>query len=201
MCGRYAFDDIKDILEARSIIEDIASRLGEQSAESVKTGEVCPGDAAAVLAQTASGCEAGVMAWGFPKAQTKQLIINARSETVFDVNMFRRSLANKKCLIPCTGFFEWKTEGKSKIKHIIRPKAERFFYLAGLYDAFYAAGEKSNRFVILTAAANAQMRDIHHRMPFIVPKEYAQSWLGGHMTPESIKRLYVMTDSLEIEPA
>lgn len=199
MCGRYAFDDIKDIFEARSIIEDIASRLGDQAAQSVRTGEVAPGDAAAVLAQTKTGAQSVVMSWGYPKAQTKQLIINARSETIFDVQMFRRSIQGRKCLIPCTGFFEWKSEEKRKIKHIIRPQGERFFYLAGLYDVFYSAGDSKNRFVILTAAANTQMKEIHHRMPLIVPKSCANRWLLGETTPEDIKSLYAMTGSLKID--
>jgi putative SOS response-associated peptidase YedK len=201
MCGRYAFDDIKDIFEARSIIEDIASRLGEDTAQSVKTGEVFPGDSAAVLAQRKGGCEAGIMSWGFPKAQSKQLIINARSETVFNINIFRQSVPERKCLIPCTGFYEWKSDGKRKIKHIIRPQGESFFYLAGLYGYFFTAGEKRNRFVILTAAANAQMQEIHHRMPLIVPKEYAERWLLSDMTPESVKRIYELTSALDIETA
>jgi putative SOS response-associated peptidase YedK len=201
MCGRYAFDDIKDIFEARSIIEDIASRLGEDAAQNVKTGEVFPGDNAAVLAQIKDRYESGIMSWGFPKAQSKQLIINARSETVFNINMFRQSVPDRKCLIPCTGFYEWKSDGKRKIKHIIRPQGESFFYLAGLYSSFFMAGEKNYRFVILTAAANAQMQEIHHRMPLIVPKEYAERWLLSNVTPESVKRLYELTSALDIETA
>lgn len=200
MCGRYSFDDKRDIFEVRSILEDIASRFGEDAAGSVKTGEVCPGDTAAVIAETKAAPQACVMPWGFPKVQSKQLIINARSETVFDTRLFRRSMAGRKCLVPCTGFYEWKSAEKTKIKYLISPQGEDFFYLAGLYDTFYTAGEEQNRFVILTAAANAFMKDIHHRMPLIVPKEHSDRWLRSDTTPEGIKRLYDMTGSLAIRP-
>jgi putative SOS response-associated peptidase YedK len=140
MCGRYSFDDIHDIFEARSIIEDIASRLGNDAAESVKTGDVCPNDAAAVLAQKGADHETGIMSWGFPKSQTKQLIINARSETIFDLNLFRRSIYDKKCLIPCTGFYEWKSIEKNKIKYIIRPEGQKFFILPAFMMIFIRQG-------------------------------------------------------------
>ncbi|MDD5017139.1 MAG: hypothetical protein PHO15_03445 [Eubacteriales bacterium] len=32
MCGRYAFDDIAEIYEARKILEDIADNLGSDAA-------------------------------------------------------------------------------------------------------------------------------------------------------------------------
>lgn len=40
MCGRYAFDDIKEIYEARKILEEISSRLGGDASDTVKSGEV-----------------------------------------------------------------------------------------------------------------------------------------------------------------
>jgi putative SOS response-associated peptidase YedK len=84
---------------------------------------------------------------------------------------------------------------------IIKPEAQNFFYLAGLYDSFYTAGEKKNRFVILTAPANKQMQDIHTRMPLIVPKEYAGRFLQCKLTPEVIKRVYALTSGLDIKQA
>ena len=116
MCGRYAFDDIKDIYEARKILEEISSRLGGDASDTVKSGEVFPGDCAAVLLQSEKGYIADAANWGYPMNEKKSLIINARSESVLSVNMFSRSLKQKKCLIPCTGFFEWKPEGNKKIK-------------------------------------------------------------------------------------
>ncbi len=177
MCGRYAFDDIKEIYEARKILADLSQRLGEKAAAGVKTGEIFPTDKAAVIAQNAQGYGADIMAWGYPLARTKKIIINARSETLAQKPFFAKSLAAKKCLIPCTGFFEWKSVGKGKQKYLIRPQSEDFFYLAGLYNAFNNSEESvQNRFVIITAPANKFMKDIHGRMPLIVKTGDVEKW-------------------------
>ncbi len=201
MCGRYSFDDTKDIYEARKIIEDIASRLGSDAAKSVKTGEVFPSEAAAVVAQSAlkNGYQADVMHWGYPVRDSKQLIINARSETIFEKGMFKRSIAHKKCLIPCTGFFEWKSTGNIKEKYLIRPEGQEFFYLAGLYDCFDMQSLPQNRYVILTAPANEAMISIHSRMPLIVQKQFAQSWFKSALNPDIIKHIYDTTCSLAVK--
>jgi putative SOS response-associated peptidase YedK len=112
MCGRYAFTDIEDVYEARRILEEVAQRLGDEVVASVKTGEVCPTDNAVVVAQRPGGSRAEVMRWGYPIGGG--LVINARSETLDEKPAFRRSLGVARCLVPCTGFFEWKAEGKDR---------------------------------------------------------------------------------------
>jgi putative SOS response-associated peptidase YedK len=201
MCGRYSFDDIREIYEVRSIIEDVASRLGEDTAAGIKRGEVFPSETAAVVTQVSPGLCCNVMSWGYPISQKSRLIINAKSENIFDLEIFRKSLREKKCVIPCTGFFEWNHTGGNKTKYIIRPQGEDFFYLAGLYDSYYIKGEKKNRFVILTAPANLQMKEIHGRMPLIVLKNAAGDWLHNKTDQMGIKKIYNMSGNLDIAEA
>ncbi len=198
MCGRYSFDDLHEIYEVRSIIEEVASRLGEDAAAEVKRGEVFPSETAAVVTQAGPSLRCGVMSWGYPLSGKSQLIINAKSENIFRLEMFRKSLANKRCIVPCTGFYEWKHEGKDKTKYIIRPKGEDFFYLAGLYDSYYIKGEKKDRFVIITAPANTWMKEIHSRMPLIVLKKAAGDWLCNTADPANIKQIYSMSENLDL---
>lgn len=201
MCGRYAFDDIKDIYEARKILEEIASRLGQETADSVKTGEIFPSERAAVLAQSENGFIADVMEWGYPIKDSKRLVINARSESAGFTGMFRNCIENKKCLVPCTGYFEWKESGNGKIKYSIKPEGEDFFYLAGLYDSFRLCGAERKRFVILTRGADTQIIDIHSRMPVIVRKSDINSWLSEGLHPEKIKNIINRTDKFSVEKA
>jgi putative SOS response-associated peptidase YedK len=176
MCGRYAFDHIKDIYEARKILDEISSRLGRETAGSVKTGEIFPSERAAVLVQNENGYAADVMEWGYPLKDTR-LVINARSESAERTPMFSKSLANRKCLIPCTGYFEWKPNGKVKEKYKIKTEGERLFYLAGLYDTFNIGNTEKKRFVILTREADPRIREIHARMPVIVKQDDIRKWL------------------------
>ena len=195
MCGRYAFSDLDDVYEARRILEEVVKRFGEEQAAAVKTGEVFPSERAAVVAQSPDGAGVDVMKWGYPIGG--RLIINARSETLAEKPLFSRSLNGGRCIVPCTGFFEWKAEGKRKKKFLIRPEGARFFYLAGLHSTFVDGGRARGHFVIVTAPANDAMQAIHPRMPLIVPSDSAGLWLGGGRAGDAVHKIYGLTDSLE----
>lgn len=192
MCGRYAFDDIEEIYEVRAFLEDVASNVGSEKASAIKTGEVFPSETAAVLAE---GFGPAAFVWGYPLHGTKRIIINARSETIFEKPMFRKSVVDKKCLIPCTGFFEWKKQDTGKQKYKIKPKGENFFYLAGLYNTYYNNGSPEQRFVIITAPANESMIEIHDRMPLIVTKQNADNWINSDVL--DIDEVYNKVKELE----
>ena len=195
MCGRYSFDDTLEIFEVRALLDEIAGEFGEPAAASVKRGEVFPTNNAAILAQSESGSSARVMSWGFPLYGSKKTIINARSETLFEKPMFKKSVFDRRCLIPCTGFYEWQTIDNRKQKYKIDIKNENFFYMAGLYNSFKIEGQESLRFVIITAPANDFMKPIHHRMPLIVPKNSAADWLIKE--PIDIDSIYNLVGALD----
>ena len=195
MCGRYSFDDTREIYEVRALLAQLAESVGEQAAASVKLGEVFPTDTAAILAQTQTGHSTAAMDWGFPLHGSKKNIINARSETILEKPMFRNSALTKRCLVPCTGFYEWQKIENRKRKYKIDIKDENFFYLAGLYSMFKIDGEQTLRYVIITAAANDFMKEVHHRMPLIVPKRNIADWLNT--TPIDIDSIYNLAGELE----
>ena len=199
MCGRYAFDDFEEIYEARKILEDISEKLGEDAASGVKTGEIFPSENAAVVAQTKTGRRAYPMPWGYPFG--KRLIINARSETMLEKPMFQKSVLHQKCLVPCTGFYEWSVRGGKKQKFLIRPEGERFFYLAGLYRPFYENKKQKYPFVVITAPASDYMKDIHQRMPLMVPVGCKDAWLSGDADHKKIDAISSLTSRLDITVA
>ena len=177
MCGRYAFFDEEEAYEARKILEDIARGFGQERAQSVKKGEVFPSDTAAVRMQSPQGPIADAARWGLPMPNKKGLVINAKSETVFDRPLFKNNILWHKCLIPASAFYEWeKREGKN-VKRTVRVRGKRLFYLCGLYARVSAEGAPENRFVILTQPANEAMRALHGRMPVIAPEAREKDWL------------------------
>lgn len=142
-----------------------------------------------------------LMVWGFPRpdfsspipierfeqsdlpqktigSRSKGVVINARGETVQEKAMFRRSFEQRRCVIPAGGFFEWSGKGAgkgkgAKEKYLFRETPGEPLYMAGIYNRFGA----ERRFVILTTAANKSMRDIHDRMPIILPGGQLEKWL------------------------
>lgn len=166
MCGRYSLAPDQSQEIAR-IVAEVQARCG---ASSIHTGEIFPTNTAPVLLPEKQKMTPRPMTWGFPGFNGKGVIINARGETAPDKPMFRRSLLERRCIVPTTGFFEW---DRQKTKYHFRLPGQDRLYLAGLWNTFQ--GEE--RFVILTTAPNDTMICVHNRMPVLLTDEEAMSWL------------------------
>lgn len=119
---------------------------------------------------------------------------NARSETVFEKPSYRNAIKSRRCLIPATGFFEWRHEGKEKIKHLVTTKDQSIFSFAGIYENWINndTGEVINTFSMLTIEANELMKYVHNnreRMPLILNKEDEQYWLSSLKNKNEISQV------------
>lgn len=177
MCGRYSLapDESAEIMK---IVREVQNRFG---AASIRTGEIFPTNPAPVLmAEEGSGPAPRPLVWGFPGFKGKGVIINARGETALDKPMFRKSVLERRCVVPTTGFYEW---DKSKQKFLFRLPESGTLYLAGLWNSF--AGEE--RFTILTTAPNDTIINVHDRMPVLLRPEDLEPWLRD--TAMAVERL------------
>src|SRR5262245_54690758 len=80
-----------------------------------------------------------LMRWGLLPSWTKDpktapLLNNARAETVAEKPSFRSAFKSRRCLIPASGFFEWKREGKLKQPYYFRRPDDRPIAFAGLWE-------------------------------------------------------------------
>ncbi|WP_418536407.1 SOS response-associated peptidase [Odoribacter laneus] len=89
---------------------------------------------------------------------------NARAESIFDKPSFRSSVTSKRCLIPSTGWFDWRHEKGKKIPYFIYVKDEEIFSMAGIYSEWQHPQTRQTlyTFSIITTAANELMRCIHN---------------------------------------
>lgn len=166
MCGRYSLAPD----ESKEIAQIIAQMQGRYGAMSIHTGEIYPTNAAPVLLPENEQMTPKPMIWGFPSFKGKGVIINARGETALDKPMFRKSVVERRCIIPTTGFFEW---DKQKHKHCFRLSGQETLYLAGLWNSF----QEEERFVVLTTAPNDTIINVHDRMPVILTEPELMPWL------------------------
>ena len=127
-----------------------------------------------------------LMVWGFPSF--KGVIINARGETALDKPMFRRSVIERRCIVPTTDFYEWDSE---KRKYHFRLPGQDRLYLAGLWNVFQ--GEE--RFVVLTTAPNDTIIHVHDRMPVLLTDDEVMPWL--HDTGMASTKLTALQPALE----
>ncbi|MGI6679146.1 MAG: SOS response-associated peptidase [Dehalobacterium sp.] len=185
MCGRYAIFDEENQVEMRKILQEIEENFaGTPEQEGMKTGEIFPTNIAPVLLpKEGGGTQAVPLKWGYPRWNGPGVIINARQETAGTKNMFRASLAARRCVIPASGFFEWKDVGKKKKdKYFLYLPHQEILYMAGLYNRFKddKTGRMYQAFVILTTEANASMVEIHNRMPVLLEDRDLPLWLSSH---------------------
>lgn len=169
MCGRYYFSKESGSEMIQAVLENLQSRQME-----VKTGEVNPGDVAAVIASNRKlEPQTFGMKWGYQLPDGK-LIFNARSETAAQKAMFADGMRQRRCLIPADCYYEWQKTGQGKQKYQLAPTDSNGFFLAGIYRI----EQGSAVFSILTKDPVDSISFIHNRMPVILPGEIMDDWLN-----------------------
>lgn len=177
MCGRYTIFTEEDIVEMNAIIAKISEKF---FGKPVATGEIFPTNFAPVLQLDGGMLTPGAGVWGFPKWDGKGVIINARAETALDKPTFKRPLLERRCVIPSTGFYEWRhVEGRAKKdKYLLRLPDTKILYMAGMMNSFKdAEGKPYEAFCILTTGANPSVAPVHDRMPVILQPDERERWL------------------------
>jgi len=192
MCGRFAqYRYALDYLDA----------LGAQPAD-VRTGlepralgryNVAPGTRVQLLHQQADGLHLDPVRWGYQPAWARQAkrppVINARVETAATSRMFRGLWQRGRALVIADGWYEWKKDSadpKLKQPYFIRLKSGEplFFAAIGHFRPADQAPQDDDGFVIITAASDAGMVDIHDRRPLVLPPAVAREWLDPELPME-----------------
>jgi putative SOS response-associated peptidase YedK len=178
MCSRYFLDADGNII-AFTFQVPVHDRIR-------KRFNIAPTQEAPVVrAAKDGGREAAMLRWGLVPFWAKDLkigsqMINARAETVAEKPAFRHALQQRRCLIPATGFFEWKGEPGKKQAFAITVPDRPLFAFAGLWERWKpkdAPGDTVETFTIVTTDANDRIARIHDRMPVILPMDAIDTWL------------------------
>lgn len=121
--------------------------------------------------------------WGLIPSWVKDpasftLLLNARSETAAEKPAFRGSMRHRRCLVPASGFYEWRRVGSTKQPFFIRPRDGGAVAFAGIWDHWLGAdGSEIDTAAILTTSANGLVSQIHDRMPVVIPEADWDAWL------------------------
>jgi len=192
VCGRYLVITEDEIIEMKSILEELNQRFSDMDSFSMKStgpseAEVVPSLLTPVLVEQEGRCMLKQMKWGFSRWDGGGSIINARAESVQEKSTFREALLHNRCIIPSRGFFEWKKPSSAPLldlissapqspapgKYWIRRADSPLFFMAGIYQKSPSMEE----FVILTMPAVIQLAPIHDRMPVFLEKPQLLPWL------------------------
>jgi len=124
--------------------------------------------------------------------------LNCISEEMYEKPSFRDAAKNhQRCLIPVTGFFEWRwldEQGTVKIPYHITFRDHQLRSMAGLYSRWKdkETGEYYYSYTVLTTEANSILEYVHNskkRMPVFIDKEDEQAWLNKELSPKDVKEL------------
>lgn len=175
----------------------LTARMVAKMGRPLKTeGEVRPTDIAPVIAPDQTGKPAIYpMVWGFsnPRDGGKPLV-NCRVETAGSKSFWKESWQRRRCIIPCSYYFEWehyttiKGERKAGQKYMIQPAGAVVTYLAGLYNIEEWDGMKYPVFTVLTREPGEEIRFIHNRMPVILGRENVKEWMDHEHDPKEVVR-------------
>ena len=177
MCGRFAMTLPSKKAMARFNIKeeiDLAPRHNIAPSQHV----------AVVRAAEPKQNELVMMRWGLIPSWAKEensgyKMINAKAETVAEKPAFKAAFKKHRCLIPASGFYEWKAEGTARQPYFIRMKDESLFGFAGLWERWEGkAGNAIESVTIITTEANSLIGEIHDRMPVIIGRKNYNLWLN-----------------------
>ncbi|MFF5212479.1 SOS response-associated peptidase [Streptosporangium sp. NPDC000396] len=200
MCGRYASArDKHELLEEFQVEVDGAA--DEELRPDYNVAPTKP--VYAVLSRVPKSNPDGravrqlrVLRWGLVPAWAKDpsigsKLINARVETVAEKPSFRRAFAERRCLLPADGYFEWvvreeaEAGGKPrKQPYFVQPADGGIMAMAGLYE-FWRDRTRADddplawlaTCTIITTTALDEAGAVHDRMPMLIERDRWSEWL------------------------
>jgi len=182
MCGRYTLVKTK-----KSVEEHYSSKA--PSDQFKNRYNIAPSQNNLVVTQEMSERKIGYMSWGFPSPESPasyRRIINGRAESIAHKKSFKNSFRSKRCLIPADGFIEWKSIQGAKYPYHISMKSGDIFSFAGLWAEFKQNENTIQSYCIITTEANTLLKQIHHRMPVIMPERHYESWLSNESDKDAL---------------
>ena len=142
--------------------------------QAITNNDLCPTQTVSTVAFN-NGIHQLDTTWGIKPQWSKKLLINAQSETVTVKPTFKRAFAENRCVVPCSGWFEWSSvAGEGKQKYLFDNEDGSPLYMAGI---FYPQAEAFPELVTLTTKPTKLCSQYHHRMPLLIPEQVVEDWL------------------------
>jgi putative SOS response-associated peptidase YedK len=137
---------------------------------------------------------ASMMRWGLvpywaddPRIGHK--LINARIETFDEKPAFRGAAKKRRCLVPASGYYDWKKLAKGRQPYFVRPEGAPLLAFAGLWERWRGPeGKTLFTCTVLTEPAKAAVASLHDRMPVVLPKSAWAAWLDPARGADDARR-------------
>jgi putative SOS response-associated peptidase YedK len=177
MCGRFTLKTPATVLKEMFGVSELPGFRARYN--------IAPTQEAATVRIHDGAAEWLPMRWGLIPVWARDptignRLINARAETLTEKPAFREAFAQRRCLVPADGFYEWEriANGRKQPWHLSLAD-DRPFAFAGLWERWHAPSGWLLSFSIVTTEPNSVIAPIHDRMPAILLPESFDRWLDG----------------------
>ena len=182
MCGRFAITIPSDAMSQPFDAQPF------NDLPDVPNFNVCPTNFIHVVTYNGLGRKLESLRWGFVpnwyrEVNAGPLLINARSETISQKPAFSNASRARRCLIPCSGFYEWSMDLEgNKIPWFIKRNDDAPMVFGGVWQEWSDESAIIKSCAIVTTASNNKLSRIHHRLPLVLERSDWGFWLGeeGH---------------------
>ena len=181
MCGRFALEEIPN---------GLLDVFGLASPPWSPRYNLAPTDYSPVILDENGRTSLQALCWGLVPFWSRDKgigawLINARAETADEKPAFRAAFRHRRCLVPASGFYEWKREGRKRTPFYFSPPGAEPLVMGGLWEEWTGGDEIIRSFAILTSEANADMAPVHDRMPVILKSGDWARWLDPRVRRKS----------------
>ena len=194
MCGR--FNIIADPL-TKLIMSIINGEPGDVQLDT--RYNISPTENVPVLLKTVDGdWDMRDMRWWLvpywsPGPSTKYAMFNARSETLQKSRAFQQPFKQRRCIVPGSGYYEWRKEAGVKVPYLVQPAHETGFAFAGLCDRWQGQVDGEDRVIesctIITGAAAGEMKALHNRVPIHLSEDEITRWLNLETSVDELSQV------------
>lgn len=186
MCGRLNVIDAPILAFLSQFLSDIP--------EIESAFNIAPTDDLWVLHQTPDGAQTSKMRWWLVPSwskgpQHKFSMFNARSETVATSPAFRDPFKQQRCIIPVSGYFEWRKEGARRQPMYFEPDDAEVLLLAGIWDRWRGDGKTITSCSVVTTQAHRATQSYHHRLPLMLRPDEIDLWMDAESDIRSVEGL------------
>ena len=200
MCGRFALYEPSDKIKEHFGLDNVPDLPPNYN--------IAPGMIIFGITYFENVLSPMLFKWGFiphwsKDKKTGYKMINARIESAWEKPSFRGAIRHKRCLIPASGFFEWKKTEDGKQPYFVTVTGSNMFAMAGIWETWEdkSSGEIIDSCAILTTEAGGVVKDIHDRMPVIIDHGGYQEWLDPMIqTQDKLSIKQVRENNMEAWP-
>lgn len=185
MCGRF---------NVSNKIAPIVSQLFDTRFSVETNTNFSPSQSASTITTDTHGYQQVSAHWGIKPNWSKKLIINAQSETVNSKPTFKQAFMHQRCLVPCNGWYEWRTEQGKKVKYFFEHANKLPLYMAGVLFK-----HEIIELVTLTTVPNNKCSQYHKRMPVLILPKDKDNWFSASTEQLPLLMANVGEDLIDVQ--